>query len=81
MKAHEFCYWLQGYFELRDGTNDTLSAAQVDVIKSHLNMVFFHDIDNKYPKEQQAVLNELHKPTPPFFKKYYENGEEILYRC
>lgn len=58
MKATEFCYWLQGLFELADPkilTND-----QIQTIKDHLDMVFEHDIDPSYPKEQQAKLSQLH---------------------
>jgi hypothetical protein len=39
---------------------ETLNAKQTAMIKSHLNMVFFHDIDPSYPADQQQVLNELH---------------------
>lgn len=58
MKSTEFCYWLQGLFEI--GKPTTLDAEQVQTIKNHLNMVFVHEIDPSYPKEQQAALNEAH---------------------
>lgn len=58
MKEREFCYWLQGLFEV--GNPATLDAEQVELIKAHLNMVFFHEIDPSYPKEQQDKLNEIH---------------------
>ena len=58
MKATEFCYWLQGLFEL--GTPVELGPDQVESIKKHLNMVFIHDIDPSYPLAQQTVLNEAH---------------------
>lgn len=38
MKAEEFCYWLQGFFELSN--SNTLSVTQTQVIKDHLNLVF-----------------------------------------
>lgn len=78
MKAVEFCYWLQGYFEidaadrpavfeegLRDDTEWSLSAPQVAMIKKHLALVFLHDIDPSYPKEQQDQLNEIHSGIIP----------------
>lgn len=39
MNAENFCYWLQGHFELTDSKNG-LSAEQVEMIKSHLDLVF-----------------------------------------
>jgi len=63
MKATEFCYWLQGYFELDDaaGPGTRLSEAQVEVIKNHLALVFTHDIDPQAgPPAVQQKLNSLH---------------------
>lgn len=59
MKATEFCYWLQGMFELADP--ERLDSHQTDLIKKHLNMVFFHEIDPSYPVEQQDALTEIHR--------------------
>jgi len=59
MESKSFCYWLQGLFEL--GDVKTLSEKQVDLIKAHLNMVFYHEIDQTYPEVQQEKLNELHE--------------------
>lgn len=60
MKATEFCYWLQGFFELADEKDLGISAEQAIKIKRHLDMVFIHDIDKRYPKQHQAALNEAH---------------------
>lgn len=38
MTPLEFCYWLQGTFEL--GNTRTLSETQVEILKQHLNLVF-----------------------------------------
>ncbi len=59
MKAVEFCYWLQGMFELTNPQE--LSPEQTDLIKRHLHMVFIHDIDPSYPAAQQSVLTEAHQ--------------------
>jgi len=59
MKSVEFCYWLQGLFEVAEP--QTLNAKQVDLIKRHLNMVFVHEIDAAYPAEQQDALNAAHE--------------------
>ncbi len=69
MTTVQFCYWLQGLFELSDVTE--LNADQTLKIKQHLAMVFIHDIDPSYPKDQQQALNTAHagsssgKPTQP----------------
>jgi len=60
MTAREFAYWLQGFFELTGGA--TITPAQAIVIRNHLNMVFVHEIDPSYPKDQQTLLNEAHNP-------------------
>lgn len=41
MKAIEFCYWLQGSFELNDTKSFDLKEAQS--IQQHLDLVFKHD--------------------------------------
>lgn len=58
MKATEFCYWLQGLFELSN--TKSLDEYQTDLIRRHLQLVFIHDIDPSYPKEQQDLLNKIH---------------------
>lgn len=40
MTPENFCYWLQGYFELRSKTEFTLTQDQVEEIKNHLQLVF-----------------------------------------
>lgn len=75
MKSVEFCYWLQGMFEL--SKPETLTAEQTDLIKRHLAMVFIHEIDPSYPKEQLVKLDHAHKPgdwipTPT---------SDVIYRC
>lgn len=63
MKSHEFCYWLQGYFELRSAGKEVggLDKDQVDCIAKHLALVFKHEIDPKYGDEaHQQELNDIH---------------------
>jgi len=38
MTSQEFCYWLQGYFEVSG--NETLTPEQVKIVKDHLKLVF-----------------------------------------
>lgn len=65
MKSRDFCYWLQGYFEISDSTNGKtnmpLNEKQVAQIKAHLAMVFKHEIDPEAgSSEHQDNLNHLH---------------------
>lgn len=62
MKSTEFCYWLQGLFEVAEP--ETLNAKQVDLIRRHLNMVFLHEIDASYPPGQLEALNATHSGKP-----------------
>lgn len=63
MTSREFCYWLQGFFELDEqgtGSDQPLTVYQIRLIAKHLAMVFKHEIDPSYPVEQQAELNKIH---------------------
>jgi len=66
MLARDFCYWLQGYFELSNleevaPLENKLTPDQVACIKRHLNMVFAHDIDPSMGSpEHQKVLHTIH---------------------
>jgi hypothetical protein len=78
MTARDFCYWLQGFFELGgEGTQAglPLTARQADMIRRHLSMVFAHDIDPKAGgKEMQDELNKLHAATAT-------NPKDWIARC
>jgi len=77
VKASEFCYWLQGFFELTG--EGRLTPPQVEMVRNHLAMVFIHDLDPKAgPPSVQQQLQSVHDAgkkiggTGP-------NGE--VYRC
>lgn len=40
MTPEQFCYWLQGLFELRENSDAPLSARQTQVVQDHLQLVF-----------------------------------------
>jgi hypothetical protein len=64
MTAREFCYWLQGFFELQEaqGVMPPLTAQQTQTLKNHLAMVFKHEIDPSTGSAQhQQELNSLHR--------------------
>lgn len=71
MTSRDFCFWLQGSFEILNPK--TLDEKQVDMIKRHLNLVFKHEIDPSMPDptgELQATHDgtpcPVSKPKPPF---------------
>ncbi len=81
MTSREFCYWLQGYFEIDKVRNKPsyLDSDQVQMIQKHLNLVFTHEIDPSYPNKEvlDAIHNEpLKKPQFPS-----DDGENVLVRC
>jgi hypothetical protein len=58
MKARDFCYWLQGFFELNgigDSLNESLNADQIKAIRNHLNLVFLHEIDPSFKGDRKAA--------------------------
>lgn len=69
MQARDFAFWLNGFFELGGGT-EGLTKDQVELVKTHLALVFEHDESiqknvgtHPVPKPAPRVTpNEL----PPF---------------
>jgi len=47
MTPRDFCYWLQGYFELSGKDLKELNDEQIGIISSHLQMVFAYNTDPK----------------------------------
>ncbi len=65
MTSRDFCYWLQGFFEIAK-PQEGLSQEQLKMIQNHLNMVFIHEIDPSMGDQQhQDRLNEAHSPSRP----------------
>ena len=84
MTSRDFAYWLQGFFEVSNA--ETITKEQTEVIKKHLNLVFFHEIDPSYtndPKKQEQ-MNAIHSGKPPFNKPssgMFPNENDTLLRC
>lgn len=56
MTPEQFCFWLQGLFELSDPKQ--LTKAQVKMVKEHLDLVFEHAAGEPAPpltEEEQAL--------------------------
>lgn len=65
MTSRDFCYWLQGIFEVAQPTE--LNAQAVEKIRAHLALVFRHEIDPSMGDvKQQTDLDAIHHgPFPP----------------
>lgn len=79
MKPENFCYWLQGFFELSQ--TETLSKDQVDQIKSHMKLVFEkvtpelpkkvdHTDLNKFIRDNQKTGDGGYTPLEVPFEEY-----------
>jgi hypothetical protein len=84
MTSRDFCYWLQGLFEL--GDPESLTPEQIQTIRNHLNMVFYHEIDPSFGgPEVQGALNEIHSgssvPVPPTNPAQRPPGNDLIMRC
>jgi hypothetical protein len=77
MKSTEFAYWLQGFFELSE--SNTLSEKQVETIKNHLNLVFYHEIDPSYSSNPkvQAEMQSIHNGKPSLEELGQEHGFNV----
>lgn len=58
MTSRDFCYWVQGLFELQNPK--TLNEKQTELIRRHLAMVFKHEIDPSFPDKEE--LSKIHNP-------------------
>lgn len=60
MTPEQFCYWLQGFFEIVDDEGGiALSCRQVSVIRDHLSLV----LDKRTP--ERKALSDLVRTLPP----------------
>lgn len=73
MTSRDFCYWLQGYFEISDSKE--LNDKQIESIKKHLALVFKHEIDpSAGDQKHQKELNKIHNTVP------FDPNKDII-RC
>jgi|SRR5579859_1189278 len=76
MTARDFCYWLQGFFELSPAVGE-LSQQQTEQIRNHLHMVFAHEIDPSMgDKDHQKKLTDIHSPKPELTQAQKEQLEK-----
>lgn len=75
MTSRDFCYWLQGLFELTEVDRTGISSKQAEIIQRHLAMVFKHEIDpSAGDGKTQEALNAIHSGG-------HEPSGGTVYRC
>jgi len=57
MESRDFCFWLQGFFELSENSG-AITASQTTVISRHLDLVFAHE-------SARLLERPAGKPEPP----------------
>lgn len=82
MTSRDFCFWLQGYFEITGVPLEGFGREQVAAIRNHLALVFKHEIDPSMgPPAHQAALNETHQGPKPSHIGGGPNPHGIPFRC
>ena len=76
MTSRDFCFWLQGYFEISNPQE--LSLRETTLIKQHLALVFKHEIDPSMP-DPTGELQAIHDGKPPATDQQ-SSGAQLL-RC
>lgn len=78
MRARDFAFWLQGFFEVANP--NTIGSKETEMIKKHLALVFKHEIDPEMGDEQhQAELNSIHNSitlTPSKLKPIHDQPND-----
>ncbi len=83
MTGRDFVFWLQGYFEMNDGS-ESLSKDQTRILKKHLALVFKHEIDPSMgDAKHQSELNEIHETHENTFDgiPHPDGTDGGTYRC
>lgn len=64
MNELNFCYWLQGFFEIHNFKDGPLTIEQVKMIKDHLQYVFDHKV------LQSPTITQPNRPMyqTPYFR-------------
>lgn len=74
MTSRDFCFWLQGLFEL--GEVSALNEKQTTLIQRHLALVFEHEIDPSMSDdpEVQQRLQDIHDGVEELKKREPKQG-------
>jgi len=82
MTSRDFCFWLQGFFEI--GEVKQITAKESEIIQRHLALVFKHEIDPAIEAVSivtKAELDAIHKPASPAFGPISMHPDAGLIRC
>ena len=82
MTSKDFTYWLQGFFEIAEETE--ITPRQVEIIKNHLKLVFYYDIDKSYgvDKKTSETTQAIHDGNHPIISPRRErNPGNVLVKC
>jgi hypothetical protein len=63
MQSRDFCFWLQGFFEL-SGDATAISTDQTTIMSRHLELVFKHEIQ-PLAKAKPSPDTPRSEPAPP----------------
>ncbi len=77
MTSQEFCYWLNGYFELG---GETLTPEQIKIVKDHLSLTF----KKETPYRVISVAVESDKPNKNgdiFTKRAWNEAVDEIMTC
>lgn len=77
MNSDEFCYWLQGYFEISKNVS-SLDAAQLKVIKKHLALVFHNVTGTQEIESEEELLCSSEEDLKQLDCLEDESGDEEL---
>lgn len=72
MNSIDFCFWLQGYFEVSGA--ESIDKDRTEIIKNHLNLVFKHEIDPLREEQTPATKQELNQA-------HFAGKSDPLVRC
>lgn len=82
MKSRDFCYWLQGWFELNrtTGNQKDVTPETLEMIEKHLSLVFRHEIDPSMgDREHVEDLNKMHND--PSYVPFVHYSDSFLASC
>jgi len=72
MNAIDFCFWLQGFYEISGKT--ILTPEQSEIVQQHLNLVFKHEIDPLRESQTKTPASQLNQA-------HHGSGNDTLVRC
>jgi hypothetical protein len=81
MTSKDFAYWLQGFFEIAE--EKEITPRQVEIIKNHLKLVFYYDIDKSYGVDQKTseAMQAIHDGIHPISPRQRRSPREVIVKC